>query len=95
LSPVDERAEGRIEDGDGDEGVEKKSGMNCKPIRRWARVVRCAVSIGDAVEWFSWVEGLREWKVEGCPEREGPRVERGEKGNGGGGEEGGGCNEYR
>ena len=65
LSVVDECGEGtdgRIEDDNDDEGVEKKqSGMKCELIRRWVRIVRSAVSISDAVEGFRWVEGLREW----------------------------------
>ena len=67
LSPVDECGEGtdgRIEDDDGDEGVEKRSGIKCDLVRRWVRVVRCAVSISNAVEGFRWVEGSREWRVE-------------------------------
>ena len=68
LSPVEECGEetdGRIEDDDDDEGVEKKSGMKCELVRRWVRIVRCAVGIGDAVEGFKLVEGSRAWRVEG------------------------------
>jgi protein SMG6 len=68
LSPVDECGEGtdgRIEDNDDDEGVEKQSAMKCELVRRWVRIVRCAASISDAAEGFKWVEGSREWRVEG------------------------------
>ena len=70
LSPMEEYGEGtdgKIEDDDDNdnEGVEKKSGMRCELVRRWVRIVRCAVSIGDAVEGLRWVEGSREWRVEG------------------------------
>jgi hypothetical protein len=68
LSPVEEYGEGtdgRIEDDDDDESTEKKSGMKCELVRRWVRIVRCAVSISDAVEGFRWVEGSRVWRVEG------------------------------
>ena len=68
LSPMEEYGEGtdgRIEDDDDDEGVEKKSGMKCELVRRWVRIVRCAAFISDAVEGFRWVEGSREWRVEG------------------------------
>ena len=68
LSPMEEYGEGmdgRIEDDDDDEGVEKKSGMKCELFRRWVRIVRCAAFISDAVEGLWWVEGSREWRVEG------------------------------
>ena len=70
LLPVEvcgEGTDGRIEDDDDDddEGVEKKSCMKCELVRRWVRIVRCAVGISDTVEEFKLVEGSREWRVEG------------------------------
>jgi len=67
LSPVDDSEEGtdgKIEDDDED-GLEKRSGVKCDLVRRWVRIVRCAVTISDSVEGFRWVEGSREWRVEG------------------------------
>jgi hypothetical protein len=90
LSPVEEYGEGtdgRIEDDDDDES-EKKSRMKCKLVRRWVRIVRCAVSISDAVEGFRWVEGSRVWRVEGILKekvREWREERGGEEGEGGGG----------
>jgi len=68
LSPADESGEGtdgKIEDDD-DDGLEKKSGVKCDLVRRWVRIVRCAVTISDTVEGFRWVEGSRVWRVEGA-----------------------------
>ncbi len=86
LLPVDdcgEGTDGTIEDDI--EEVEKKSGVRCELVRRWVRVVWCAVSISDTVEGFGWVEGSREWRVEGALKekvqewREAEREERGEE----------------
>ena len=33
--------------------------------KRWVRIIRSAVGIAGVVDGFSWVEGTREWKVEG------------------------------
>ena len=33
--------------------------------KRWVRIIRSAVGIAAVVDGFSWVEGTREWKVEG------------------------------
>ncbi|KAJ3788582.1 hypothetical protein GGU10DRAFT_384891 [Lentinula aff. detonsa] len=32
---------------------------------RWIRIVRCVVDIAAVVEGFKWVEGTKEWRVEG------------------------------
>ena len=29
------------------------------------RIIRCSVNIADAVDGFNWVEGSREWNIEG------------------------------
>ncbi|KAJ4488214.1 hypothetical protein J3R30DRAFT_3654517 [Lentinula aciculospora] len=34
--------------------------------KRWIRIVRCAVDIAAVVDGFKWIEGTREWKVEGA-----------------------------
>ena len=77
LSPIEEYGEGGIENDD--EGVEKKSGMRCELVRRWVRVVRCAVFISGAVEGFRWVEGSREWRVESILKENGENGEKGER----------------
>ena len=63
--------DGTIEDDDGDDGAAHKtlslslSGSGGELIRRWARIIRCGVNIAGAVDGFNWVEGSREWNVEG------------------------------
>ncbi|KAJ3935434.1 MAG: hypothetical protein NXY57DRAFT_912951 [Lentinula lateritia] len=53
--------DGHIEDdNEHTESVVKK-----ETKKRWVRIVRCAVGIADVVDGFNWVEGTREWKVEG------------------------------
>ncbi|KAH7889781.1 hypothetical protein F5I97DRAFT_588082 [Phlebopus sp. FC_14] len=52
--------DGIIEDEDGDEEVEA--------TKRWMRIVRCAVDMSRLVDGFAWVEGTREWRVEGTLE---------------------------
>ncbi|KAG7092251.1 hypothetical protein E1B28_008616 [Marasmius oreades] len=58
----DEEAEptddGRIEDGSEDEN-------NSVTKKRYIRIARCAVTLADVVKGFTWVEGSREWRVEG------------------------------
>src|SRR5205807_1879474 len=36
--------------------------------KRWTRIVRSAVCLSSAVDGFTWVEGSREWRVEGTLE---------------------------
>lgn len=59
--------DGTIEDDDGDDnGAHKSSGSGSEPlIQRWVRILRCGVNIAGAVDGFNWVEGSREWNVEG------------------------------
>ncbi|KAH6918955.1 hypothetical protein BKA70DRAFT_1458601 [Coprinopsis sp. MPI-PUGE-AT-0042] len=62
-----ELADGRIEDDDDDadgSSSKKSSGMS-ELERRWTRVCRSAMGIAQAVDGLTWVEGTREWKVEG------------------------------
>ncbi|KAJ7134972.1 hypothetical protein C8R43DRAFT_894524 [Mycena crocata] len=62
-----EITDGHIEDDDDEEGGEgTKSAGDGELARRWVRVVRCAVGIADVVDGFTWVEGTREWRVEGA-----------------------------
>ena len=58
-----EVTDGIIED-DEDEG--NSGGESAK---RWARTVRCAVSISQVVDGFPWVEGTRDWRIHSALER--------------------------
>ncbi|KXN82534.1 Telomerase-binding protein EST1A [Leucoagaricus sp. SymC.cos] len=53
--------DGQIEDDDETHKVSLKE----TTVKRWARIVRSAVDIAGAVPGFTWVEGTREWRVEG------------------------------
>ncbi|KAJ7109155.1 hypothetical protein C8R44DRAFT_277493 [Mycena epipterygia] len=65
-----EITDGRIEDDDDEEGggggEGGKSAGDGELAKRWVRIVRCAVGIADVVDGFTWVEGTREWRVEGA-----------------------------
>jgi len=56
--------DGTIEDDDGDENTQKSSSTS-DLIRRWVRISRCAVNISGTVDGLTWVDGTRDWKVEG------------------------------
>ncbi|CAA7267658.1 unnamed protein product [Cyclocybe aegerita] len=63
-----ELTDGQIEDDDGEEDGRRKSSSTSSGsdlVRRYVRIIRCAVNIAGTVEGFSWTEGTREWKVEG------------------------------
>ncbi|KAJ3493428.1 hypothetical protein NLJ89_g11022 [Agrocybe chaxingu] len=63
-----ELTDGQIEDDDGEEDGRRKSSSTSSGsdlVRRYMRIIRCAVNIAGTVEGFSWTEGTREWKVEG------------------------------
>ena len=58
--------DGTIEDDDGDDAPKtSSSGSGSDLFSRWVRVIRCGVNIAGAVDGFNWVEGSREWNVEG------------------------------
>jgi hypothetical protein len=38
-------------------------------VKKWTRIVRCAAGIAQAVDGFRWVEGTRDWRIEGALER--------------------------
>lgn len=65
-----ENTDGQIEDDDDDDDAEGRSdargaaGMG-EFERRWTRICRAAISIANTVDGLTWVEGTREWKVEG------------------------------
>ncbi|KAF7322791.1 PINc domain-containing protein [Mycena chlorophos] len=63
-----EITDGHIEDDSDDEDADakaKSSAGDGELARRWVRVARCAVGIADVVDGFTWVEGTRQWRVEG------------------------------
>ena len=58
--------DGTIEDDDGDDAPKTSlAGSGSELVSRWVRIIRCGVNIAGAVEGFNWVEGSREWNVEG------------------------------
>ncbi|KAJ7694140.1 hypothetical protein B0H17DRAFT_1057941 [Mycena rosella] len=62
-----EITDGHIEDDDDEGGGEDvKSAGDGELAKRWVRIVRCAVGIADVVDGFTWVEGTRQWRVEGA-----------------------------
>ncbi|KAH7930887.1 hypothetical protein BV22DRAFT_1054224 [Leucogyrophana mollusca] len=60
--------DGIIEDEDDDEeGGNARAGAG-ETNKRWARVARCPVGLSQAVGGLTWVDGTREWRVEGALE---------------------------
>jgi hypothetical protein len=57
------------EDDDDDEGTASRGTFGGETGRRWTRIVRCGVGIAQAVDGFKWVEGTRDWSVEGVLEQ--------------------------
>lgn len=61
--------DGIIEDEDDEEdGHFRGESLRGETSKRWNRLVRCAVSLSTVVDGFAWVEGTREWRVEGVLE---------------------------
>ena len=58
-----EVTDGIIED---DEDEVTRGGEAAK---RWIRIIRCGVNISHIVDGFQWVEGTRDWRVDGALER--------------------------
>ena len=57
--------DGIIQDEDADErGGELKS----ETAQRWTRITRTAVNLAGLVDGFTWVQGTRQWKVDGVLE---------------------------
>ncbi|KAF8061488.1 hypothetical protein FPV67DRAFT_1703906 [Lyophyllum atratum] len=64
----EESTDGQIEDDDEGEtagGRSANGGEGDVVTKRWVRIVRSAVGISGVVGGFTWVEGTRDWKVEG------------------------------
>ena len=59
--------DGIIEDEDEDESA--SSGSGGETSERWARIVMCDVGIAQAIDGFKWLEGTRDWRIEGTLER--------------------------
>ncbi|KAF8132829.1 hypothetical protein EV363DRAFT_1397750 [Boletus edulis] len=57
--------DGIIQDEDADE---RGSELNKETARRWTRIARAAVNLAGLVDSFTWMEGTREWKVDGRDE---------------------------
>ena len=76
--------DGTIEDNDGDDDARKTSSSSSgssELVRRWVRIIRCGVNIAGTVDGFNWVEGSREWSVEGkLGEKERQRIKPNWKG---------------
>ncbi|KAG0705195.1 hypothetical protein DFH29DRAFT_908006, partial [Suillus ampliporus] len=51
-----------------DEDDEEEGHSRGETSKRWTRLVRCAVCLSAAVDGFTWVEGTRDWRVEGVLE---------------------------
>jgi len=64
-SEGEQLTDGMIEDDDGEEDGRRKPSSTSDLVRRWVRIARSAVGIAGAVDGFSWVDGTREWGVEG------------------------------
>jgi hypothetical protein len=69
ASEGEEVTDGIIEDeDDDDESPTSSGGSGGETGKRWTRIVRCAVGIAQTVDGFRWVEGTRDWKIEGVLE---------------------------
>lgn len=64
-SDPNEMTDGHIEDDDGDDNNSKRNSESGELAKRWVRIARCAVGVASVVDGFTWVEGTREWIVEG------------------------------
>ncbi|RDB24144.1 hypothetical protein Hypma_008825 [Hypsizygus marmoreus] len=65
---VEEATDGHIEDDDDDDDRGRAAAGSSGDVllkKRWVRIVRSAVVISTMVDGFTWVEGTREWRVEG------------------------------
>ncbi|KAG6333998.1 hypothetical protein ID866_5081 [Astraeus odoratus] len=63
LEECAQLTDGIIEDED--EGKQEGQSVIKK---RWTRLTRCAVALGNMVDGFTWMEGTRQWKIEGTLE---------------------------
>ncbi|KAJ7489926.1 hypothetical protein B0H11DRAFT_1046908 [Mycena galericulata] len=66
IEVLDDSEAAEITDGHIEDDNEEEEGGDGETARRWVRIVRCAVGIADVVDGFTWVEGTREWRVEGA-----------------------------
>jgi hypothetical protein len=66
IEVLEELEDGDLTDGqieDDNDADDSGSGDIIK--KRWVRIVRSGVGVSIVVDGFTWVEGTREWKVEG------------------------------
>jgi len=71
LNVLDVEEGGQLTDGiieDEDEGHSRGENSQGETSKRWTRLVRSAVCLSTVVDGFTWVEGKREWRVEGILE---------------------------
>ncbi|KZP20887.1 hypothetical protein FIBSPDRAFT_861344 [Athelia psychrophila] len=67
ASEDNEVTDGIIEDEDDeDDNSPSHGGSGTEIAKRWIHIVRCAVGMAHAVDGFTWVEGTKEWRVEGA-----------------------------
>ena len=57
--------DGTIEDDDGDAHQTSSSRSESDLGSRWVKIIRCGINIAGAVDGFNWVDGSKEWNVEG------------------------------
>ncbi|TFK72533.1 hypothetical protein BDN72DRAFT_894698 [Pluteus cervinus] len=55
---VADQTDGRIED--------DNSEPNATTPSRWVRIIRCGVDLSKTVNGFTWIDGTKDWKVEGA-----------------------------
>ncbi|KAF5365760.1 hypothetical protein D9758_003172 [Tetrapyrgos nigripes] len=58
-----EMTDGHIEDDDDED--KNSSGNASQTKKRWIRIIRSAVGLAGIVDGLTWVEGTREWRVDG------------------------------
>jgi hypothetical protein len=68
ASEAEDVTDGIIEDEDDDDGPTSSGGSGGETGKGWTRIVRCAVSIAQTVNGFRWIEGTRDWRIEGVLE---------------------------
>jgi protein SMG6 len=65
IEEGDQLTDGIIQDEDADE---RGSELKNETAQRWTRITRTAVNLAGLVDGFTWVEGTRDWKVDGVLE---------------------------
>jgi hypothetical protein len=74
MEVLDVEEDGQLTDGiiedeeDEDEGHSRGDSSHRETSKRWTRILRSAFCLSSVVDGFTWVEGTREWRVEGTLE---------------------------